>query len=38
MRRLGVLSDKEAAEFAERFWPKVVNRRGTVVGELELLF
>ena len=38
MRRLGVLSDAEAAVCRERFWQPVVNRRGTVVGNTELLF
>jgi len=37
MRRLGVLSDEEAAVFRDRFWQPVENRRGTVVGEVELL-
>jgi len=37
MRRLGVLSDDEAAVFRDRFWPAVKNRRGTVVGEVEVL-
>lgn len=37
MRRLGILTDEEAALFRERFWPKVVNRRGTTVGDVELL-
>ena len=37
MRRLGVLTDEEAALFRERFWPKVVNRRGATVGDVELL-
>lgn len=38
MRRLGVLSDVEAAVFRERFWKPVQNRRGTTVGETQLLF
>ena len=37
MRRLGVLSDAEAAKFVEKFQPPVTNRRGTVVGAIELL-
>ncbi len=37
MRRLGILTDEEAALFRERFWPKVVNRRGATVGAVELL-
>ena len=38
MRRLGVLSDEEAAMFRERFSYPVVNRRGATVGETQLLF
>ena len=38
MRRLGVLSDDEAVTFRERFWKPVQNRRGTTVGEMQLLF
>ncbi len=38
MRRLGVLSDKEAESFRHKFIPVVDNRRGTTVGETELLF
>lgn len=37
MRRLRMLTDEEAALFKERFWPKVVNRRGATVGDVELL-
>jgi len=37
MRRLGVLSDEEAAVFREQLWRPVVNRRGATVGETELL-
>jgi L-asparaginase II len=38
MRRLGVLSEQEAALFRERFCPTVVNRRGAMVGKTKLLF
>jgi len=37
MRRLGILTDEEAALFRERFWPKIVNRRGATVGDVELV-
>ncbi|MHC4198412.1 MAG: asparaginase [Planctomycetota bacterium] len=37
MRRLGIITDEEAALFRERFWPKIVNRRGATVGDVELL-
>ena len=38
MRRLGVLTDHEAARFRERFWTPVLNRRQATVGEVRLLF
>jgi len=38
MRRLGVLSDAEAAVFRDRFCTPVVNRRGATVGETVLMF
>ena len=38
MRRLGVLSDAEAEAFRRRFWKPVENRRGTAVGQTQLLF
>lgn len=37
MRRLGVLSDAEARTLVEKFQTPVLNRRGTVVGAMELL-
>jgi len=37
LRRVGLLTDSEAAGIAERFWPRIVNRRGEPVGTIELL-
>jgi len=38
MRRMGVISDAESASLAGKFNPPVTNRRGAVIGEIELLF
>ncbi|OPZ17450.1 MAG: hypothetical protein BWZ10_01205 [candidate division BRC1 bacterium ADurb.BinA364] len=37
MRRLGVFSAEEASAIRERLWPRVDNRRGQIVGQLQLL-
>ena len=37
MRRLGVFSDSDAARIRERVWRRIDNRRGQVVGTIELL-
>lgn len=37
MRRLGIFSEAEAALLRDRFWPRVENRRGQIVGDVEVL-